>query len=111
MSAVEPLLRRKLFATEEEAINRLVSYYVLRQNSEKQQELLNFERKYGMSFEQFGEYLHGRSRLLDKSDLTDEQRRILGKAVMLEEDDWFDWKVTKEMLESWLGLHTETEGM
>jgi hypothetical protein len=26
---------------------------------------------------------------------------------MQEEDDWLDWKVSKEMLESWLGLRRE----
>ncbi len=26
---------------------------------------------------------------------------------MEEEDDWLDWKVAKEMLESWLGLRQE----
>lgn len=109
MSAIEPLLRRKLFATEEDAINQLVSEYVLRQIAEKQRELSDFERKYGMSFEQFGEYLHERSRLLSESALTAEQHKVLGQAVMQEEDDWLEWKMTKEMLESWLGLRMETE--
>jgi hypothetical protein len=26
---------------------------------------------------------------------------------MQEEDDWLDWKVAQEMLESWLGLRQE----
>jgi hypothetical protein len=99
MSAIEPLLKRKLFASEEEAISRLVSDYVLRQISEKQRELSAFERKYGMSFEQFGEYLHERSRLMSEGALTKEQRAALGQAVMQEEDDWLDWKVAKEILE------------
>ena len=34
---------------------------------------------------------------------------ILGEDIMLDEDDWLDWKVAEEMLESWLGLRTESE--
>ena len=60
-----------------------------------------------MRFEQFAEYLHERSLLLEEGDLSPEQRQILGRAIMQEEDDWLDWKVAREMLESWLGLHRE----
>lgn len=60
-----------------------------------------------MRFEQFAEYLHERSLLLEEGDLSPEQRQILGRAIRQEEDDWLDWKVAREMLESWLGLHRE----
>ena len=107
MSAIEPLIRRKIFATEEEAIHQLLREYILRQIAVRQREIARFERKYGMSFERFGEYLHERSRLLESGDLAAEQRQILGRAVMQEEDDWLEWKAATEMLESWLGLQTE----
>ena len=109
MSAIEPLIKRKLFATEEDAINQLVSDYVLRQISDAQTELSAFEHKYGMTFQQFEEYLHDRSLLLTEGEFTDEQRRVLGRLVMEEEDDWLEWKAMKEILESWLGLRAETE--
>jgi hypothetical protein len=31
----------------------------------------------------------------------------LNQAVMLEEEDAHDWKIAREMLQSWLGLHGE----
>ena len=60
-----------------------------------------------MDFQQFSAYLHERSLLLAEGDLSLEQRRALGRAIMREEDDWLDWKVAQEMLESWLGLRQE----
>lgn len=106
-AVMEPLIKRKIFLTEEEAVRSLLREYVLQQISTLRQELTGFERKHGMRFEQFTEYLHERSLLLEESDLLPEQRQALGRAIMQEEDDWLDWKVTREMLESWLGLHRE----
>lgn len=106
-SAVEPLIRRKIFNSEEEAINALLRDYVLRQIDVLKEEIARFEQKYGMRFDQFTEYLHERSTLLQREGLSTEQRRALGQAVMQEEDDWLDWKVAREMLDSWLGLHKE----
>jgi len=97
---VRPLVQRKIFSTEEEAIRSMVREYILHQIDVLQQELTAFERKYGMRFEQFAQYLHERSVLLGQADLPPEQRRALGRAVMQEEDDWLDWKATREMLES-----------
>ena len=106
-TAIEALIRRKIFASEEEAIRELLRDYVLRQIDALQREIARFERKYGMRFQQFSEYLHERSVLLESGDLSAEERRVLGQAIMREEDDWLDWKVTQEMLESWLGLRQE----
>ena len=106
-AVMEPLIRRKVFLTEEEAVRSLLREYILQQISTLRQGLVDFERKYGMRFEQFAEYLHERSLLLEEDDLSPEQRQTLGQAVMQEEDDWLDWKVAREMLESWLGLHQE----
>ncbi len=104
---VKPLIRKNMFATEEEAIRSLLREYILQQINQLQREMSEFERKYGMPFEQFAAYVHERSVLLEEGELSPEQRRTLGHAIMQEEDDWLDWKVTREMLESWLGLRQE----
>jgi len=104
---VEPLIRRNIFASEEEAIQELVRDYVLRQMTVLQEEVLQFERKYGMNYQQFNQYLHERSTLLEKKALPTGQLQTLNAAVMQEEDDWLDWKAAREMLENWLGLRQE----
>jgi hypothetical protein len=106
-AAIEPLVRRRIFSTEEEAIRELVREYVLRQITTLRQEIERFEQQYGMGFQQFGEYLHERSELLESGSLSTGQRRTLGQAIMQEEDDWLDWKAAQEMLESWLGVRQE----
>jgi hypothetical protein len=108
MSAqVEALIKRNIFASEEEAIRELVRDYVLRQTSVLQEEILQFERKYGMNFQQFNQYLHARSKLLEQKSLPAERLQALNAALMLEEDDWLDWKSARELLENWLGLRQE----
>ncbi len=104
---MEPLVRRKIFATEEQASRELVREYVLRQIATLQRDLARFERKYGMPFERFCQYLHARSVLLESGQLSPQQRQSLGQAIMLEEDDWLDWKASLDMLDSWLGLRQE----
>lgn len=106
-AAIEPLVKRKIFSTEGEAIREILREYVLRQITTLRQEVDRFERKYGMRFHLFDEYLHERSVLLESGDLSTERRQTLGQAIMQEEDDWLDWKATQEMLESWLGIRRE----
>ncbi len=106
-AAIEPLVKRKIFSTEGEAIREILREYVLRQITTLRQEIDRFERKYGMRFQLFGEYLHERSVLLESGDLSTAQRKTLGQAIMQEEDDWLDWKATQELLESWLGIRRE----
>jgi len=106
-AVMEPLIRRRVFATEEEALRALLREYILQQIAALQREMGRFERKCGLSFERFGEYLHERSVLLETGPLSPEQRQTLGRTLMQEEDDWLDWKVAQEMLESWLGLRQE----
>ncbi len=105
--AIESLVRKKIFNTEEEAIQELTREYILRQISVLRRRIGRFERKYGLRFQQFGDYLHERSVLLEKGRLSAEQRQALGRAVMQEEDDWLDWKAAQEMLENWIGLRQE----
>ena len=103
-SAIEPFIKRKVFANEEEAIRALLRDYLIAEISRRRREVKRFERTYGMDFQQFSAYLHERSALLARGDLTPEQRQTLGQAIMREEDDWLDWKVAQELLEGWLGL-------
>jgi hypothetical protein len=109
-TAIEPLIKRRIFNTEEEAVRELLREYILAQITALRQEVDCFEQKYGMRFEQFGGYLHERSALLESGDFSTGQRQALGQAIMQEEDDWLDWKVAQEMLESWLGLRQEATG-
>jgi hypothetical protein len=106
-TAIEPLIKRRIFGTEEEAVRELLREYILGQITALRREVDRFEQKYGMRFQQFGEYLHERSVLLESGDLSMEQRQVLGQAIMQEEDDWLDWKAVQEMLESWLGVRQE----
>jgi len=107
--AIEPLIRKKIFNTEEEAIRELTREYILRQIATLRRKIGRFERKYGMRFQQFSDYLHERSVLLEKGELSAEQRQTLGQAIMQEEDEWLDWKSTHEMIESWIGLRQEQD--
>jgi len=104
---IEPLIRRRIFTTEEEAIRELMCEYILKHISALQRKISYFERKYGMRFNRFGDYLHEKSILLGKNDFSPEQRQSLGQTIMQEEDDWLEWKASKEMLENWLGLRQE----
>ena len=88
--AIEPLIRKKIFNTEEEAIRELTREYILRQIAALKRKIGRFERKYGMRFQQFSDYLHERSVLLEKGKLSVEQRQALGQAIMQEEDEWFE---------------------
>lgn len=104
---IEPLIKKKIFSTEEEAIQELTREYILRQIDTLRRKVSRFERKHGMRFQQFSEYLHERSVLLEKSNLSAEQRQKLSQAIMQEEDDLLDWKVAKELMESWIGIRRE----
>jgi len=104
---IEPLLRRQIFPSEELAARTLVQDYILRQITMLRRDVARLERKYGMRFDQFQEYLHTRSAMLESDQLTSHERRVLGEAIMREEEDWLVWKASQEMLESWLGLQRE----
>lgn len=99
-TVIEPLIKRKIFRTEQEAVQEILRDYMLRHIAELQQKNEQFSQKYGMSFHAFDEYLHERSGLLQGGILSQEQRQILGRAIMQEEDDWLDWKAAREMLEN-----------
>jgi len=106
-SAIQPLISKGIFNTEEEAIRELLLDYILRNIAGRRREIRRLERKYGMHFDRFREYIHERSVLLESGNLSPEERRTLGQAIMQNEDDWLDWKAAQEMLESWIGVRRE----
>ncbi len=110
ITSVEALVKRNIFSSEEEAISELVRDYVLRQVEALQSEIHQFERKYGMDFQQFQQYLHERSALLESKSLSAKQLDALGAAVMQEEDDWLDWKAALGMFANWMGLSVKMCG-
>ena len=99
---LKPFLQRHIFASEEQAIRSLLRDHVLLQIDTLRAEDRRLAQKYGMHFERFEQYLHERSALLAAGPLSLDEQRALGQAVMLEEDDWMEWKAAREMLESWL---------
>jgi hypothetical protein len=58
---IKLLVKRKIFKTEEEAIQSLLRDYIMGQIAGLRREIGRFERKYGMSFQQFSDYIHDRS--------------------------------------------------
>jgi Arc/MetJ-type ribon-helix-helix transcriptional regulator len=105
--SIELLIKRRIFKTEDEAIRNLLRDYILKKITGLRREIGRFERKYGMRFEQFSDYIHDRSVLLETGNLSEKQRLNLSQAIMQEEDAWLDWKVAREMLDSWLGISKE----
>jgi hypothetical protein len=106
---VEPFVQRGLFETTESAVRGLAQDYILRQIARYQETIDNLERKYGMDYDQFNQYLKQRAALLQSTGVSPEQRQSLNQTVMLEEEDALEWKIAKEMLQSWLGLKSEVE--
>ena len=104
---IKLLVKRKIFKTEEEAIQSLLRDYIMGQIAGLRREIARFERKYGMSFQQFSDYIHDRSVLLEKNNLPADQCVNLNRTIMDEEDAWLDWKVAREMLDNWLGISEE----
>jgi hypothetical protein len=107
---LEPLIRRKVFADEQIAVREITRNYVRRQVETLIREIRGFERRYGMAFDRFDEYLHTRSTLLTGGSLSAEQKLKLGQTIMREEDDWLDWRAAQEMLDSWLSINREVAG-
>lgn len=107
---LEPFVERKLFGSLEEAARKLAVNYILQQVETYKQRVAEFERKHGMSFDQFTRYTAERTaHLRNPGDTPPEKLLILSQDVMLDEGDWLDWKVAEELLESWLGLGAETK--
>ncbi len=104
---IEPLVQRGVFESVDDAVVEMAQEYVLNRIAKYRKAISRFKRKYGMNYNQFLEYLRERSKLLMSSELSDEQRKALSKAIMQEEEDALEWKIAREMLQSWLGLASE----
>ena len=76
--------------------------HVLHQIKRYRTAIESLQAKYGMTYEQFEAYLKARSTLLATSP-----GPALSQAVMAEEEDALDWRIAREMLQSWLGLEAE----
>ena len=102
IAVVEPFVRHGLFPNAEMAITEIAHDYVLRQIERYRAMETAFQLRYGMTYEQFNDYLRVRSKLLSAAPSP-----TLNQAIMAEEDDAMDWKIARDMLRSWLGLQRE----
>ena len=101
-AVVEPFVRRGLFDSPEEAVAEIARDYVMRQTERYREVTAGLEAKYSMTYKQFEAYLKSRC-----AALASNPNPALNQAVMAEEEDAQDWKMAREMLESWLGLKAE----
>ena len=99
---IEPFVRSGLFATPEKAIAEMARDYTLRQIERYKSVVEQLQTKHGMNYDQFEAYLKSRAKTL-----VAKPNAALNQAIMLEEEDALDWKVAREMLQKWLGLHNE----
>ncbi len=99
INVVEPFVRRGLFANPEQAVTEMARDYILRQIERHRAIVESLQTKYGMTYEQFNDYLKSRSAMLAAKPTP-----ALNQAVIAEEEDALDWKIACEMLQSWLGL-------
>lgn len=101
---ISPLVKIGIFKSVEDAIQKLVWDYIYRQIIYFQRIVRKMERKYGMDFARFTDYIKERAKNIQSPNLSPQQKKSLSQAIMIEEEDWMDWKVAYEMLDSWLGL-------
>ena len=101
-SILQPFVQRGLFPSTEKAVAEIAQDYVLRQIERYRAIDQRLQAQYGMTYDQFEAYLHARS-----STLAAAPDVRLNQAVMLEEEDAHDWRIAREMLQSWLGLQGE----
>ncbi|NJN82907.1 MAG: hypothetical protein HC802_11930 [Caldilineaceae bacterium] len=64
VAAMEPFVRRGLFPNAEMAVTEIVRDYVLRQIERYRAIEADLEERYGMTYEQFDDYLKARSQTL-----------------------------------------------
>ena len=102
IAVVEPFVRRGLFPNAEMAVAEIARHYVLRQIERYRVIEAAFQARYGMTYEQFDDYLRARSKTLSETPSP-----ALNQAIMTEEDDALDWKIARDMVRSWLGLQRE----
>jgi hypothetical protein len=101
-AVVESFVQRGLFPNAETAVAEIARDYVLRQVDRYRAIEATFQAHYGMTYEQFDDYLRARSETLRQ-----DPSPALNQAIMSEEDDALDWKIARDMVRSWLGLQHE----
>lgn len=101
---VEPFVRRGLFTSPEDAVVEMARDYALRQIERYRTAIADLENRYGMTYEQFMAYQQSRADMLLVTHSSQ-----LNQALMIEEEDALEWKIANEMLQSWLGLHSEVK--
>ncbi len=94
---IQPLIEKGQFESPESAVRNLMTDYILRQIAHYRRTLNKFQKKYGMNYDQFLQYVKERARQVQSN-------AALQKDFMTEEEDALEWKIAKEMLESWVGL-------
>jgi len=103
---IQPLIQQHIFSNYTEATHVSVRDYVRHQLRRFEKKVARFEKRYGMTWEQFDPYTAARTTTLREANLTPEQRKTLSQAIMQEEDDWLEWKAMVEMQQSWRMLLT-----
>ena len=91
IAVVEPFVRRGLFPNAEMAAAEIARDYLLRQIERYRAVETALQARYGMTYEQFDDYLRARSGILRKKP-----NPALNQAIMIEEDDALDWKVARD---------------
>jgi len=94
-------VEKGLFENAEAAVKNMMADFVPHQIEHYRSVVRKFEKKYGMEYFRFNQYLKERATKLSNNS-------SLHKSFMLEEEDALDWKIASEMLESWLGLKGKT---
>jgi hypothetical protein len=97
---VHPLVDNGLYENAEAAVKDLMTGHILHQIEHYRAIGEKFEKKYGMKYAQFNDYLAERAKKLATNPAN-------SKRFMLEEEDALDWKIATEMLESWLNLRVK----
>jgi hypothetical protein len=98
---VHPLVDNGLYANAEAAVKDLMAGHILHQIEHYSTIVEKFEKKYGMKYAQFDDYLKERAKKLAHDPSSQ-------KRFMLEEEDALDWKIAVDMLGSWLGLRAKS---
>lgn len=80
-----PLVREGVFRSYDELIKALLLDYIDRQIASYGRQVKAFEKRHGMSFEEY-------------------TRGLRGKASIAEEDEWMDWEEALIFLRKWEGI-------
>jgi len=104
---IQPLIKRQIFISEDEAIQAVIKYYIDNQISDLKEINKNFEKKYGINFQNFEKKLHEKSTQLLDQNFSKKNKLELSQNIMNEEDDWLEWKASYEMLQTWKDVFME----